>query len=133
MVGHDRDIEPAVLRLLPLRIGRQREIWIGKAAHGDPTQSRVAIAFPIQIAAAIGAEVKADPVAAIAVTLVNVSRTLKPHAVLQIGRAQMEGGAGSALASLAVAQINRLGLARNDHPQRPAMAFCRSLPKPRNR
>src|SRR5215469_4658017 len=74
MVSHDRDIKPAVLRLLPLRIGRQREIWIGKAAHGDPAKSRVAIAFPIQIAAAIGAEVKADPVAAIAVTLVNVSR-----------------------------------------------------------
>jgi hypothetical protein len=39
----------------------------------------------------------------------------------------MEGGAGSALASLAVAQINPLGFASDDRPQRSAMAFCRSF------
>ena len=74
----------------------------------------IPVVFPIQVAAAIRTEVKADPVAAIGATLVNVSRALEPHAVLKIGRAEMEGGAGSALASLAVAQINPLGFASDD-------------------
>ena len=60
---------------------------------------------------------KANPIAAIGVTLINVARALKPHAVLRIGRAHMEGAAGSALASPAVAQVNPIGLARDDPPQ----------------
>src|SRR5207248_2377902 len=67
-----RQTQPAVHRLFPDRIARRRERRRVERADGDTADRRVAVAFPIQIAAAIGAEVEADAVAAIGAALVDL-------------------------------------------------------------
>src|SRR5215469_11738420 len=127
VLSYDRYSEPVVLRVLPLGIGRQWEIGIGKAAHGDSAYSRIAVSFPINIAAAFRAEMKANAITAVAAPLINLALAFEPDPVFQVSRAEVEGRASAPLASFAVAQVHLLGIARGDRPQRSAMAFCRSL------
>src|SRR5262249_13601746 len=127
VVGNDRDSDPVVLRVLPLGIGRQWEIGIGKAAHSDSTYSQIAVAFPINIAAAFRTEMKANALTAVAVPLINLALAFELDPVFQVSRAEVEGSASSALASFAVAQVHLRGIAKGDRPQRSAMTFCRSL------
>ena len=127
MLSNDQYSEPVVLRVLPLGIGRQWEIGIGKAAHSDSTYSRIAVAFPINIAAAFRAEMKANVITAVAVPLINLALAFEPDPAFQLSRAEVEGRASAALTRFAVAQVHLLGIASGDRPQRSAMAFCRSL------
>src|SRR5207253_7029900 len=46
-----------------------------------------------------------------------------PHLALQPAAAVMDDGAGAALASLAMTDIDAIRLARSDRPQLPAMTF----------
>src|SRR5215472_2096408 len=126
VLSNDRDSEPVVLRVLPLGIGRQWEMRIGKAAHSDSTYSRIAIAFQINIAAAFRTEMKADAITAVAAPLINLALAFEPDLVFQVSRAEVKGRASPALASLAVAQVHLLRIARGDRPERSTMAFCRS-------
>ena len=64
-------------------IGRQWEIGIGKAAHSDSTYSRIAVAFPINIAAAFRAEMKANAITAVAVPLINLALAFEPDPIFQ--------------------------------------------------
>ena len=116
-----------MLRVLPLGIGRQWEIGIGKAAHGDSTYGRIAVSFPINIAAAFRAEMKSNTITAVATPLINLPIAFEPDSVFQVSRAEVEGRARPALARFAVAQVHLLGIARGDRPQRSAMAFCLSV------
>src|SRR5262249_38754692 len=127
MLSNDRYSEPVVLRVLPLGIGRQREIGIGKAAYSNSTYSRIAVAFPINIAVAFRTEMKANAITAVAAPLINLALAFEPDSVLQVSRTEVEGRASPALASFAVAQVHLLGIVRGDRPQRSAMAFCRSF------
>src|SRR5215472_4484396 len=127
VLSNDRDFEPVMLQVLPLGIGRQWEIGIGKAAHSDSTYSRIAVAFPINIAAAFRTEMKANSITAVAAPLINLTLAFEPDPLFQVSRAEVEGRASPALASFAVAQVHLFGIARGDRPQRSAMAFCGSL------
>src|SRR5439155_26312299 len=110
-------------RLLPDRVARRREGLDIERTHRDAADSRVAVAFPIEVAAAIGAEVEADPVAAVGLALVNLALAFEPHLVLPIARAEMKGGTGAAPAGLAVTEIDALRLAGGDDPQLTAMTL----------
>src|SRR5262249_8491463 len=111
----------------PLGIGRQWEIGIGKAAHGDSTYSGIAVAFPINIAAACRAEMKANAITAVAVPLIKLALAFQPYPVFQVSRADVACRARPASASFAVAEAHLFGIARCDRTQRSAMALCRSL------
>jgi len=93
VLSNDRYSEPVVLRVLPLGIGRQREIGIGKAAYSDSTYSRIAVAFPINIDAAFRAEVTANAITAVAAPLINLALAFEPDPVFQVSRAEVEGRA----------------------------------------
>src|SRR5262249_19048354 len=96
-------------------------------ANRDAADRRVAVALPIEVAAAIGTEIKTDLVAAIRAARKDVALALEPDALLQIGRAEMKGGAGAPPAGLAMAEIDSLRLAGGDDLDPPAMALRRSL------
>src|SRR6266513_232792 len=53
-----RQAEPGMHRLLPDRIARRREGGDIERADRNPAHHRVAVAFPVQVAAAILAEIK---------------------------------------------------------------------------
>src|SRR5258707_343234 len=91
----------------------------------NPAVCGVAVAFPVQVAAAIRAEIKADPIAAVRAALVDLALAFEPHLVFRVARAEMEGGAGAPPAGLAMAEIDALRLARGDNLERSAMAFGR--------
>src|SRR5258705_4602722 len=120
-----RQAEPGMHRLLPDRIARRREGGDIERADRDPTHRRVAVAFPVQVAAAIRAEIKADPIAAVGAALVDLALAFEPHLLFRVARAEMEGGAGAPPARLAMAEIDALRLARRDYFERSAMAFGR--------
>src|SRR5215472_6482400 len=106
VLSNDRDFEPVMLQVLPLGIGRQWEIGIGRDAHSDSTYSRIAVAFPINIAAAFRAEMKANAITAVAGPLINLALAFEPYPVFQVSRAEVEGRASSALARFAVTQVH---------------------------
>src|SRR5437588_12739210 len=60
-----RQAEPGIHRLLPDRIAGRRKRRRIKCAHCDSADSRVAVSFPVQGAAAVRAEMKSNAVAAI--------------------------------------------------------------------
>ena len=64
---------------------------------------RVAISPPIERAAAIRAEMKSNAIAAVGVAFIDLPLAIEPHPFFRIRRAEVEGGAGAALALLAVA------------------------------
>jgi hypothetical protein len=71
-----RQPEPFMHRLFPDRIAGRREGRCLECAHGDPTDHRIAVPFPIQRAAAIRAEMKSNAIAAVGVALVNLPLTV---------------------------------------------------------
>src|SRR5260370_29912980 len=109
-----RQAEPFVHVFLEDRRGRRRQIRVHEGAAGNPAPERVAVAFPVQAAAAIWAESEPDVGAAIGPALKDLVFALDPYLGLQPGGAKMEGGAGAALTCLAVTEINPLRLARGD-------------------
>src|ERR1700736_3126204 len=60
-IGFLRQAQPRVHSLLPHRKGRRGKTGVGKRTDGDPVIFRGAVAaLPIDVAAAVRAEVKAD-------------------------------------------------------------------------
>jgi hypothetical protein len=127
-----REAEPSILRLFPDRIAGR---WKGRRverAYGHTADRGVAIPFPIERAAAIRAEMKSDAIAAVGTAFVDFPLAIEPHPMFGITRTEMESGAGVALARLAVAQVDPIGLTRGDDAKRAAVAtpgsFHRSSP-----
>src|SRR6267142_6243967 len=114
-------------QLLPHREGWRREVLISEAAHRDPVDVGVFVAFPEHIAAAVRAEMKTDLEAAVRVTLVNLVVALDLHLGFRIGAPGMDDGPGAALTSPTMTHIHSFRLTRGDHPKRAAMALRRSL------
>src|SRR6267142_3972701 len=112
-------------QLLPHREGWRREVLISEAAHRDPVDVGVFVAFPEHIAAAVRAEMKTDLEAAVRVTLVNLVVALDLHLGFRIGAAGMDDGPGAALTSSTMIHMNAFRLARGDYPKRAAVAFPR--------
>jgi len=98
-----RQAEPRIDRLLPDRVARRWEGRCVKRAHRDPADRRIAVPFPIERAAAIRAEMKSNAIAAVGVAFIDLPLAIEPHPFFRIRRAEVEGGAGAALALLAVA------------------------------
>ena len=127
-----RQPEPRINRLLPDRVvGR----WKGRRverAHRDPADRRVAVSFPIERAAAIRAEMKSNAIAAVGVALVDLPLAIEAYLLFLVRRAEMESGASTTLARLAVAQINPIRFTRGNYSKRTAVAlpdpFHRLLP-----
>src|SRR5947207_1233983 len=120
--------EPGMHRFFPDRVARRREGIHREGIHRegadrDAVDGRVAIALPVQVAAARRAEMKADLVAAVGAAREDFAFALEPHALLQIGRAEMKGGAGTPPAGLAMAEIDARGLACGDDLEPAAMAL----------
>src|SRR5437868_13327021 len=92
--------EPGMHRCFPDRVARRREGIHREGADRDAADGRVAIALPIQVAAAMRAEVKADLVAAVGAARDDFAFALEPHALLQLGRAELKCGAGTPPAGL---------------------------------
>ena len=74
--------------------------------------------------AAVRAEMKSNAIAAVGVALVDLPLAFEPHPVFWIARAEMEGSAGTALARVAVAQINPIRFTCCNHSKRAAMALA---------
>src|SRR5438477_10186788 len=115
--------EPGMHRFFPDRVARRREGIHREGADRDAADGGVAIALPVQVAAAMRAEGKADLVAAVGAAREDFAFALEPHALLQIGRAEMKGGAGTPPAGLAMAEIDARGLAGGDDLEPAAMAL----------
>src|SRR5205823_3373592 len=74
-----RHLRPRVKRLFPNGEGWRREIRVSKGACCDAQNRRINIAFPINRAAAVRAEVAADRAPAIGGALVLLALTLDAH------------------------------------------------------
>src|ERR1700730_5246092 len=105
-IGFLRQAQPRVHSLLPHRKGRRGKTGVGKRTDGDPVIFRGAVALPIDVAAAVRAEVKADLEPAIGHARVDLVLALDPYLGLQPAAARMDDHAGAARASLAVAHID---------------------------
>jgi len=97
VLGHRRHSEPGMHHLFPHREGWRWEVRIGEAAHRDPVDVGVFVAFPEHVAAAVRAEVKADLEAAVRVTLINLVVALYPNLAFRVGAAGMDDSPGAAL------------------------------------
>src|SRR6516225_7385740 len=114
-------------RLLVDRVSRGRKLRIRERAHRDSIFIRKSITLPINIAAAIRAEMKADLVAAVGIACVNLARALDSHLAFQVGSAGMHNRTCAALACRAMAHIDAIRFAGHDYSQRSTMAQCRSF------
>src|SRR5579862_8875199 len=112
MLADRRQAQPRVHVFFENRGGRRRQIRADKGPARDPAPRRVAVAFPIEVAAAIRAEIEPDVGAAVGPALEDFVFALDPHLCPWPGGAEMEGRAGAALARLAVTEIDPLRLAR---------------------
>src|SRR5579864_7703115 len=115
VLGHAPQAKPVVHRLFPEGIGRGRKIRIGEAPHRYAIQIRVPIALPIDVAAAIRTEMEPAREPAVRLARINLVVALNPHLALGIEGARMDDGAGAALASQTMADIDAVRLARGDH------------------
>jgi len=114
-------------RLLVDRVNRGRKLRIRERAHSDSIFIRESITLPINVAAAIRAEMKADLVAAVGSACVNPARALDPHLAFQVSSAGTHNCTCAALACRAMADIDAIWLAEHDYSQRSTMAQCRSF------
>src|SRR5260370_13512372 len=96
--------------------GRCRKIRIGKAPDRNSVSTRVAVAFPKDAGAAIGAKVEADLKAAIGGAAIDLLVALDPHLVLLPRAAVMDDCARATLAPPAVADINAGRVPALDRP-----------------
>src|SRR5438477_6394986 len=119
-------------RLLPNRVAGRRESRDIESAHGHSADRRIAVALPIKRGAAIRAEMKSNPIAAVGVALIDLPLPIEPHLLFRKTCAEMESGTGAALAFLAVAQVHPIRIARGNYSKRAAVAlpgsFHRSPP-----
>jgi len=76
MLDAVRQIDPAVPGLLPDRIGRRREIGIGKCTDRDAAMLGPEVEMPIDRTAAGGTEVEADRASALDVPRVDCFGTV---------------------------------------------------------
>ena len=118
-----RQAEPCVHPFFPDRIAGRRKRRGVKRAHCDSADSRVAVSFPIESAAAIRAEMKSNAIATVGVALVDLPLAVEPHLLFRIRRAEVEGSAGAALASLAVAQVDPIRFTCGNYSKRAAVAL----------
>lgn len=127
-----RQPEPLMQRLFPDRIAGRRESRDIESAHGHSADRRIAISLPIKRGAAIRAEMKSNPIAAVGVALVDLPLPIEPHLLFRKTCAEMESGTGAALACLTVAQVHPIRFARGNYSKRAAVAlpgsFHRSPP-----
>jgi hypothetical protein len=96
-----RQPEPLMQRLFPDRIAGRRESRDIESAHGHSADRRIAISLPIKRGAAIRAEMKSNPIAAVGVALVDLPLPIEPHLLFRKTCAEMESGTGPALARCA--------------------------------
>src|SRR5271163_1892237 len=118
-----RQAEPCVHPFLPDRVAGRRKRRSVKRAHCDSADSRVAVSFPVQRAAAVRAEMKSNAIATVGVALVDLTLAVEPHLLFRKRRAEMEGRAGATLARLAMAQVNPIRIARGDDSKRATVAL----------
>src|SRR5262249_34655584 len=114
-------------QVLVNRVSRGGELRVRERAHCDTVLSRESFALPINVAAAIRAEMKADLVAAVGITRINLARAPDSHFAFHVGSAGMHNRTCAPLACRAMAHIDAVRIARHDSPQRPTMAQCRSF------
>jgi len=67
-----RQAKPRMHRLLPNRVVGRRESRDIESAHGHSADRRIAVSLPIKRGAAIRAEMKSNPIAAVGVALVDL-------------------------------------------------------------
>jgi hypothetical protein len=127
MIYSGRQSDPMMHRLLVDRVSRGRKLRIRERAHCDTVFIWESFTLPINVAAAIRAEMKADLVAAVGIARVNLARALDPHLAFQVGSAGMHNCTCAALTCCAMANIDAIWLTGRDDPQRPTMAQCRSF------
>src|SRR5215469_18000648 len=127
MIYSGRQSDPMVHQLLVDRVSRGRKLRVRERSHRNSVFIRESITLPINVAAAIRTEMKADLVTAVGIARVNLARALDPHLAFQVGSAGMHNCTCSALTCCAVANIDAIRLTGRDDPQRPAMAQCRSF------
>src|SRR5437762_1258942 len=101
-----RQTEPCVHPFLPNQVAGRRKRGGVKSADCDSADSRVAVSFPVQRAAAVRAEMKSNAVAAVGVAVIDLPLAVKPDVLFRVARTKMKGGTGATLASLAVAQVH---------------------------
>ena len=127
-----RQSEPGIHRLFPDRIAGRRKSRDIESAHGHSADRRIAVSLPIKRGAAIRAEMKSNPIAAVGVALVDLPLPIEPHLLFRKTCAEMESGTGAALACLTVAQVHPIRFTRGNYPKRAAVAlpgsFHRSSP-----
>ncbi len=98
-----RKHNPRVARLLPHRDGRRREIRVGEVADGNNDISRKTFAFPIDGGSAGRAEVKGHDTPAFGRPLPRCRLASEDDLIGPKARLVADDGAGTALASQAVA------------------------------
>jgi hypothetical protein len=66
---------------------------------------------------------KSNAVAAIGIAVIDLPLAVKPDALFRIARAEMKGGAGATLASLAVAQVHPIRFTCGNYSKGAAVAL----------
>src|SRR6516165_7674456 len=128
MVVHvRRQVEPVVHRLLENRIARWQKRSHFKCANRYTANSRVAITFPINGAAAVGAEVETDARPRVGIALKSAPSAVPPHSLFQKSRTVMKRCSGSALTRFAVTQIDARRFPLGGDTQETAMALPSSF------
>jgi hypothetical protein len=122
-----RQAKPRMHRLLPNRVVGRRESRDIESAHGHSADRRIAVSLPIKRGAAIRAEMKSNPIAAVGVALVDLPLPIEPHLLFRKTCAEMESGTGAALARLTVAQVNPIRFTRGNYSKRAAVASSGSF------
>src|SRR5262249_46128198 len=106
MIYSGRQFDPMMHQVLVNRVSRGGELRVRERAHCDTVLSRESFALPINVAAAIRAEMKADLVAAVGITRINLARAPDSHFAFQVGSAGMHNRTCAALACRAMAHID---------------------------
>jgi hypothetical protein len=118
-----RQAKPRMHRLLPNRVAGRRESRDIESANGHSADRRIAVSLPIKRGAAIRAEMKSNPIAAVGVALVDLPLPIEPHLLFRKTCAEMESGTGAALACLTVAQVHPIRFTRGNYSKRAAVAL----------
>ena len=107
---------------------------VSNAPTRDAADGGVAVSFQVHRAAAVRAEMKSNAIVSVGVALLDLPLAVEPYLLFRIRRAEVEGSAGAALASLAVAQVDPIRFTCGNYSKRAAVAlprlFHQVLPPP---
>ena len=70
-------------RVFPDRVAGRRESRDIESAHGHSANRRIAVSLPIKRGAAIRAEMKSKPIAAVGVALIDLPLPIEPHSLFR--------------------------------------------------